>query len=85
MRERLDHGVAAALASYATQGERLSLVNGDLWIQFAADPNRSRLLPALTPKRVGVGTVRNWNTVRRVTAALTSHSGQSAVRSAPAP
>jgi uncharacterized protein (DUF1697 family) len=72
MRKALDQGVAAALASYATQGERLALVNGDLWIQFAAEPNRSRPLPALTPKRVGVGTVRNWNTVRRVTAVLAS-------------
>ena len=66
MRERLDEGTSGALGSYATQGERLTLINGDLWIHFAQEPNRSRLFGVLTSERVGVGTIRNWNTVRRL-------------------
>ena len=52
--------------TYLTQGERLKLVQGDLWVHFKKEPNRSRLMPILGSKRLGTGTVRNWNTVRRL-------------------
>ncbi len=65
-RRPLGASVLAALAPYATQSERLVLVDGQLWIHFAQDPIRSRLAGQLTVKRLGVGTVRNWNTVRRL-------------------
>lgn len=42
------------------------IVNGDLWVHFGGPPNRSRLLGALTTRRLGVGTSRVWNTVRRL-------------------
>jgi uncharacterized protein (DUF1697 family) len=64
MREPLDEGARGGLESYAAQGERLMVINGDLWIHFAQEPNRSRLFGVLTSKRLGVGTIRNWNTVR---------------------
>jgi uncharacterized protein (DUF1697 family) len=66
MRKSLTEDAVAALEPYATQGERLRLVNGDLWMHFPQEPNRSRLLPFLTSKHLGVGTIRNWNTVRRL-------------------
>jgi uncharacterized protein (DUF1697 family) len=66
MRRPLGEEAVAALERYATQGERLKLVNGDLWMHFAQEPNGSRIPPLLTPGRLGVGTVRNWNTVRRL-------------------
>ena len=66
MRKPLDSGVTAKLEPYATQGERLRIVNGDLWIAFAQQPGKTRLLPVLTPQRLGIGTLRNWNTVRRL-------------------
>lgn len=66
MRAPLDAAALAALMPYATQGERLKLTDGHLWIHFAQDPVRSRLVPQLTAKRLGAGTVRNWNTVRRL-------------------
>ncbi|MBP1856593.1 DUF1697 domain-containing protein [Rhizobium herbae] len=45
-------------------GEQIRLVNGDLWIHFPGKPSESKLLSALTTKRLGPGTFRNWNTVR---------------------
>jgi len=66
MREPLDERAGDGLESYASQGERLMLINGDLWIHFAQEPNRSRLFGFLTSERMGVGTIRNWNTVRRL-------------------
>lgn len=66
MRKPLSGNVVAMLKPYATKGESIKVVNGDLWVHFPQEPNRSRLLPVLTPKRLGVGTIRSWNTVRRL-------------------
>jgi uncharacterized protein (DUF1697 family) len=66
MREPLDESTSGSLESYATQGERLIIMNGDLWIHFVQEPNRSRLFGVLTSERLGIGTIRNWNTVRRL-------------------
>jgi uncharacterized protein (DUF1697 family) len=66
-RRPIGPGVVAALARYQTNGERVEVVNGDLWIHFAHEPNGSRILTALTPARLsGTGTLRNWNTIRRL-------------------
>ncbi|WP_276118499.1 DUF1697 domain-containing protein [Pararhizobium qamdonense] len=48
-------------------GEQVAVVNGDLWIRFPGPPSESKLLSALTTKRLGPGTFRNWNTVRGLT------------------
>lgn len=45
-------------------------VNGDLWVAFPGQPGESRLPGHLTTKTLGVGTMRNWNTVRRIDDAL---------------
>jgi len=66
MRDPLDAAAIEALTHYATQGERLRLAEGHLWVHFEQDPVRSRLVPQLTTRRLGVGTVRGWNTVRRL-------------------
>lgn len=66
MRKPLDETALGVLAPYATQGERMKLVDGHLWLHFAQDPARSRLGAQLTIRRLGAGTVRNWNTVRRL-------------------
>jgi uncharacterized protein (DUF1697 family) len=73
MRVPLDEGTSGGLDSYATQGERLIVMNGDLWIHFTQEPNRSRLLGVLTSERLGVGTIRNWNTVRRLNEMLVGY------------
>jgi len=53
-----------ALRPYANPKQRLAITGGDLWIDFAGQPSEWKLLSALTTKRMGVGTLRNWNTVR---------------------
>ena len=70
MREPIASVSESILQPYLTQGERVKVVRGDLWVHFKQDPNRSRLMPVLASKRLGIGTVRNWNTVSRLTAML---------------
>ncbi len=65
-REPLDANLAAALARRGRDGERVAVVEGDLWVYFPVEPVRSRLIGALTTKTLGVGTLRNWNTARRL-------------------
>jgi uncharacterized protein (DUF1697 family) len=67
MRDPAKEGLTALFKPYQTQGEELRIVNGDVWVAFAGRPSQSRLAGILTPKRMGgVGTARNWNTVRRL-------------------
>lgn len=54
------------LTAKVTQGERMEVVQGDVWVHFPHEPNRSRLMPLLASRRLGIGTVRNWNTIRRL-------------------
>ncbi|MBB3964578.1 uncharacterized protein (DUF1697 family) [Rhizobium metallidurans] len=64
MRKPLDHAVLDRLRPHAQPNQRLAVIGGDLWIDFAGKPSEWKLLSALTTKRMGVGTLRNWNTVR---------------------
>lgn len=66
MRQPLDDDALRMLTRYATNGEKIAIVGGDLWCCFPGKPGESRLLGAMTTKRLGVGTSRNWNTVRGV-------------------
>ena len=65
-RDPLEAEIAASLAARGRAGERLKVVDGDLWVHFPIEPVRSKLIGALTTKNLGVGTLRNWNTVRRL-------------------
>lgn len=64
MRQALDRTVLDRLKPYSDPSQRLAIVEGDLWIDFAGKPSEWKLLSALTTKRMGIGTLRNWNTVR---------------------
>lgn len=64
MRAPLGEDILVKLERYCDRGERLALVGGDLWIAFAGRPSESRLAGALSTKRLGIGTARNWNTIR---------------------
>jgi uncharacterized protein (DUF1697 family) len=66
MRDPVRPEVLEALEARRTGEERVSVVDGDLWLHFAHGVAGSRLAPALDPHRAGVGTMRNWNTVRRI-------------------
>ncbi|WP_026623362.1 DUF1697 family protein [Ensifer sp. WSM1721] len=52
------------LHRYCSRGERVSIVDGDLWVDFGGKASDSKLGGALTTQRLGVGTLRNWNTVK---------------------
>lgn len=66
MREPVGADVVAKLQGYLTGDERLVAVDGDLWAWLPYGAPKSRLPGAVTPKRAGVGTWRNWNTARRL-------------------
>ncbi|MDK4706227.1 DUF1697 domain-containing protein [Rhizobium sp. CNPSo 4062] len=63
MRQPLEPDVLDMLARYK-RDERMAVVNGDLWIDFGLKASETKMLLALTTKRLGIGTMRNWNTVR---------------------
>lgn len=66
MRDGVEAGTEARLRSILSEGERVAVVGGDVWAAFPARPSASRLLSALSSKKLGIGTSRNWNTVRRL-------------------
>lgn len=70
MRVALDEQTLARLERHATPGIRLALSHGDLWIDFAAKPSETKLLAHLTTKKLGIGTLRNANTVNGLCALL---------------
>lgn len=66
MRRPLPQSVVGDLERYRPAEDSLCIVDGDLWVKFADKPSQSRLLSALTTQKLGVGTSRIWNTVRRL-------------------
>jgi uncharacterized protein (DUF1697 family) len=71
MRAPLDPGAVARLEPYRAEGERVAVVDGDLWVYLPDGVAGSRLAAAMTPARTGgAGTFRNWNTLRKIGAAV---------------
>ena len=70
MRRPLEPAVLARLEGLAAPDIRLALVGGDLWIDFSRKPSETRLLAHLTTKKLGIGTLRNANTVNGLAAML---------------
>ncbi|MGX9177903.1 DUF1697 domain-containing protein [Mesorhizobium sp. BHbdii] len=66
MRKPVPAEALAALEAYVGNDERMQAVGGDIWIFFSRGTPSSRLLAATSHKRLGVGTSRNWNTVRKL-------------------
>jgi uncharacterized protein (DUF1697 family) len=62
-RDPLDEAILDDLKRFATQGEELEVVHGDLWMRFPAKVSESKISGALTKKRLGVGTSRALSTV----------------------
>ena len=63
MRTPLGRDVLPKLEALAAPGIRLAIVDGDLWIDFSGKPSETKLLSHLTTKKLGIGTLRNANTV----------------------
>lgn len=65
-RDPLPPEALARLEPYRSPADTIAVDGGDLWVRFADLPNESRLLRALTKPRLGIGTSRIWNTVKRL-------------------
>jgi len=65
MREPLAESVMDILEKHRTN-EKIAVVGGDLWVDFGGLASETRLLSALTTKKLGIGTMRNANTVIRL-------------------
>ncbi|GGA47411.1 DUF1697 domain-containing protein [Pelagibacterium lentulum] len=70
MREPLTAQARAYLASKVTGTEKLVVVDGDPWMHFADKVAGTPLANALGSRRIGAGTMRNLNCVRKIAAAL---------------
>jgi uncharacterized protein (DUF1697 family) len=70
MREPLGPAALEKLQKLAAPELRLALVEGDLWIDFRGKPSETKLLSHLTTKKLGIGTLRNANTVNGLAAML---------------
>jgi uncharacterized protein (DUF1697 family) len=67
MRDALRPDLADFLRPYQTDGERVAIVDGHVWVHYQGQASLSKLAGQLTPRRMGgIGTARNWNTVRRL-------------------
>lgn len=75
MRAPAPADLADRLGRYCSNGERIAVVEGDVWAHFPEGQGRSRLAGAFTPARCGVGTFRNVNTLVRIGAALDAGGG----------
>ncbi|RUX72686.1 DUF1697 domain-containing protein [Mesorhizobium sp. M7A.F.Ca.US.001.04.1.1] len=66
MRKPAPVEAVTGLQAYAGVDEKVTSVGGDIWVVFSRERPSSRLLAAMNHKRMGTGTSRNWNTVRRL-------------------
>jgi len=66
MREPLSDSALGPLQARATAREKVAIVGGDLWLYTPEPPGKSRVVAMLSRERSGVGTIRAWNTIRRL-------------------
>jgi uncharacterized protein (DUF1697 family) len=66
MRNPAPADAVVTLQAYAAEDEKVFSAGGDIWVVFSRERPSSRLLAAMNHKRMGIGTSRNWNTVRKL-------------------
>ncbi|TIU47156.1 MAG: DUF1697 domain-containing protein [Mesorhizobium sp.] len=66
MRKPVAEDAISGLQTRAAGDEKVLLVGGDIWLVFSRERPSSRLLAAANHRRLGIGTSRNWNTVRKL-------------------
>lgn len=70
MREPLTAEAQKLIEERASREEIVRVIEGDPWIYFRDGSAKSKVAGVLTSKRAGIGTSRNWNTVRKIADAL---------------
>lgn len=70
MREPITEEAVGPLLPWRAPSERLAVAGGHLWLHLPDGAGISKLTGRLTPRSMGVGTARNWNTVRKLAALL---------------
>ena len=66
MKDGIKDGAVEACRALATAGERVEAVGGTLWFWFPNGQGESAIFKKATPKMLGMGTGRNWNTVLKL-------------------
>ena len=68
MKDGLKDGGLDAVQALARDGERVEAVGGDLFFWFPNGQGGSEIFKKATPRLLGLGTGRNWNTVLKLAA-----------------
>ena len=68
MKARIKDGAVEALRGFAADGERVEPAGGDLFFWHPDGLGRSKMAEKAQPRLIGIGTGRNWNTVRKLAA-----------------
>jgi uncharacterized protein (DUF1697 family) len=63
MRRPLGPEALSMLEAFTAPEVRMQILHGDLWVDFGGKPAETRLLSHLTTRKLGIGTLRNANTV----------------------
>lgn len=66
MKEAIRPGALEAVNALARDGERVEAVGGDLFFWFPNGQGESQIFKKATPRMMGMGTGRNWNTVLKL-------------------
>ena len=68
MKDGIRDGGLDAVQALARDGERVEAVGGDLFFWFPNGQGGSEIFKKATPRMLGMGTGRNWNTVLKLAA-----------------
>lgn len=66
MKNGIKAGAVEACRELAAEGERVEAVDGVLYFWFPAGQGESGIFKKATPRMLGMGTGRNWNTVLKL-------------------
>ena len=66
MKDAIRPGVVEACRELAAPGERVEAVDGTLYFWFPNGQGQSAIFKKATPRMLGMGTGRNWNTVLKL-------------------
>ena len=66
MKDRIKPGALEAVQALCRDGERVEAVDGVLYFWFPNGQGQSELFNRATPRMLGMGTGRNWNTVLKL-------------------